>query len=59
MIDFGHTHTDSEGWKDCPSCNPNIKPKIIAYIYDCIKCGKQFAAKKKKKKKKQICKNCK
>lgn len=56
---MGHVHTGSLDHLKCPSCNPNIKSKILAYIYTCTKCGKQFKVKKHRKEKKRICKNCK
>lgn len=56
---MGHTHIGSLDWINCPSCNPSIKPNIIAYVYDCIKCNEQFVTKKYRKKKKRLCKNCK
>ena len=58
-MDRAHTHTGSLDWMECHICNPNIKPKVIAYGLVCKKCNEVFTSRKKLKKKKQICKNCK
>ena len=57
---MGHVHIGSRDMMFCDICNPLLpKPKPIAYIYNCKKCGRQYLAKGETKKKKRICKYCK